>query len=314
MRFPFKIPANKKFDVIGFGTNAVDYLIQAAEFPAFNSKIELTDYYQAAGGEIATTLTGLARLGLKTGYAGHFGGDREGDFGLQSLRGENVNTDFAERVADAKTQIAFIIIDGRNGERTVLWQRDKKLSYTKKDAPIAAARLGKVLHFTPHDAEACLAMAEAAKAAGAIISIDADNLFTGIKNLLPLVDLLICSAELPEKLTGIKNLKKSLREINRRYGCAVVGVTLGKHGSLLLCENKFIETESFAVPGGCRDTTGAGDAFRAGLLYGLLTGAEIETSAQMANAVAALKCRAVGAQTALPNQTELLDLLKRHSI
>ena len=87
-------------------------------------------------------------------------------------------------------------------------------------------------------------------------------------------------------------------------------MTLGERGSFLLCENEFVETAGFKVPNGCRDTTGAGDAFRVGLLYGLLTGESIETAAEMANAVAALKCRALGARTALPTVAELTELLE----
>ena len=66
MQFPFSLSQNKEFDVIGFGTNAVDYLIQVPEYPAFNSKIELTDHTQAAGGEVATAMAGLL-YGLVTG-------------------------------------------------------------------------------------------------------------------------------------------------------------------------------------------------------------------------------------------------------
>src|SRR5690606_21467617 len=95
-----------------------------------------------------------------------------------------------------------------------------------------------------------------------------------------------------------------------RFGCRVAGVTLGSYGSLLLCEDTFIESKGYEVPGGCRDTTGAGDSFRVGLLYGLLRGAPIEEGAKFANAVAALKCRAVGARTALPTENELHEFLR----
>ena len=86
-------------------------------------------------------------------------------------------------------------------------------------------------------------------------------------------------------------------------------MTLGEEGSLLLCNDTLIETPGFAVPGGCKDTTGAGDAFRVGLLYGAITGRSVEESAKMANAVAALKCRSVGARTALPSLNELTELV-----
>lgn len=310
MRFPFKIPENKKFDAAGFGTNAVDYLIQVPHYPAFNSKIRLSNYALMAGGEIATTMAGLSRLGLQTCYAGRFGDDREGDFGIESLRVENVNIEYAERIGGAKTQVGFIIIDERSGERTVIWERDSKLAYNEQDAPVEIAKQCRVFHATPHDAPACRLLAQEAKKAGAVVSIDIDNIFDGIENLLPLVDIFVSSEAFPEKLTGIANPQNSLRVIKSHYGCAVAGMTLGERGSLFLCEDKFIETMGYAVPGGCKDTTGAGDAFRVGLLYGLLTGETIEMSAKMANAVAALKCRELGARTALPNRNELFDLLQ----
>jgi sugar/nucleoside kinase (ribokinase family) len=143
MKFPFALPKNKQFDVVGFGTNAVDFLIQVPTFPAYSSKIELSDYTRAAGGEVATTMVGLQRLGLKTAYVGRFGDDREGDFGLQTLRDAAVDISFAEQIAGAKTQIAFIVIDERTGERTVIWQRDKLLAYDETAAPLDAAALGK---------------------------------------------------------------------------------------------------------------------------------------------------------------------------
>ncbi|MDQ3040855.1 MAG: carbohydrate kinase family protein [Acidobacteriota bacterium] len=310
MKFPFDLPKNKLFDVVGFGTNAVDFLIRVPAYPPYTSKIELSDYVQAAGGEIATTMVGLRRLGLKTAYVGRFGDDREGDFGLRTLRDEAVDIRFAEQIAGAKTQIAFIVIDERNGERTVIWHRDKLLAYEEKDAPIDTSALGKVLHFTPHDVQACVKMAQKARAENTVVSIDADNVFDGINELLPQVDILISSIDFPEKLVGIKDQKKSLNEIKARFGCRIVGMTLGEKGSLILCENNFIETAGYAVPNGCQDTTGAGDAFRVGLLYGLIKGESIETSAQMANAVAALKCRSLGARTALPNKSELNEMIQ----
>ncbi len=309
MQFPLKLPENKEFDVVGFGTNAVDFLIVVPEYPEFNSKIALTDYIQAAGGEVATTVVGLSRLGAKTCYIGRFGTDSAGEFGLQTLIDEGVNVEFAEKIEGARTQIAFIVIDERSGERTVIWHRDKQLSYAEKDAPTGCAALGKILHFTPHDTRACLQMAREAKQNGTIISIDIDNIFDGVEALLPLVDVFISSAEFPEKLVGIADKKESLREIKRRFGCAIVGMTLGEMGSLMLCEEQFIETKGFKVPHGCKDTTGAGDAFRVGFLHGLLKNESVETSAKMANAVAALKCRELGARTALPNVAELMKFI-----
>lgn len=309
MQFPFQLQANREFDVVGFGTNAVDFLIQVPEYPAFSSKVELTEYIQAPGGEVATTMAGLSRLGLKTAYVGRFGDDGAGEFGLQSLKDERVDCRYSEIVPGAKTQIAFIVIDIRNGERTVIWQRDSKLAYTDAEAPLESVKSAKVLHFTPHDVRACIRMARTAREHGVVVSSDIDNVFEGINELLPLTDILITSAEFPARLLGITDKRSVLRELKARFGSSIVGVTLGEQGSLLLYEDSFIETSGFAVPGGCRDTTGAGDSYRVGLLYGLLKGESVEESARMANAVAALKCRAIGARTALPRPVDLEDLL-----
>ena len=310
MQFPLKVAENKEFDVVGFGTNAVDYLIVVPEYPGFNSKIELEKYTHLAGGEIASTMVGLRRLGLKTMYIGSFGKDQAGDFGLQTLIDEDINIDFARQIEGAQTQIAFIIIDKSSGERTVIWKRDQKLAFAADDAPLEILQKTKIFHATPHDTLACAKMAREAKKNGAIISIDIDNIFDGLLEMIPLIDIFISSAEFPEKLLGIKDKKESLREIKSRFGCPVIGMTLGEKGSLILCENEFVETKGYVVPNGCQDTTGAGDAFRVGFLYGLLKGETVETATKMANAVAALKCRAIGARTALPNVSELVDLIK----
>jgi sugar/nucleoside kinase (ribokinase family) len=88
-------------------------------------------------------------------------------------------------------------------------------------------------------------------------------------------------------------------------------MTIGAAGAVVYHEGSFIESPGFEAPGGCKDTTGAGDAFHAGFLYGFLSGEDIETSLKFGNAVAAIKCSALGARTALPAKSELDEFLQR---
>ncbi len=129
MRFPFQISAAKEFDVTGFGENSLDYLIAAPHYPGFNTKLRFTEHTQAAGGHIASALVGLQRLSLRTAYAGCFGADAAGRFGIESLASEKVDTRFVEIIDGARSQTAFIIIDEGNGEHTVLCNRDERLIY-----------------------------------------------------------------------------------------------------------------------------------------------------------------------------------------
>jgi sugar/nucleoside kinase (ribokinase family) len=314
MHFPLTLPADKPFDAVGFGLNAVDHLIVVPEYPAFDTKMRLLDHKQSAGGQTATAMVALRRLGLKTAYAGRFGSDPEGLFGLQTLKDDDVNVDFAEVIEGAANQIAFITVDVRSGERTIVWDRDDRLAYKREEAPADFGALGKILHLDAHDPPACVRVAQAARQTGTIVSADIDNVYEGLPELLPLIDILIGSKEFPRRVTGIADERAALLELKARYGCAVVGMTMGVAGAMVYCNDTFIESPALEAPGGCRDTTGAGDAFHGGFLYGLLTGADIETSLKLGNAVAAMKCSALGARTALPTKSALDQFLIRGNL
>lgn len=309
MLFPFRIPDDKEFDAAGFGVNAVDHLLVTPDFPDAGSNSRLLEHRKGAGGQTASAIAALQRLGMRTNYAGRFGSDPEGQFGLQSLRDEGVDVEFSEVIEGTRTQVGYIIIEAKRGERTVIWDRDARLSYTAEDAPVRFAGLARVIHLDSHDPHACVEMAHAARAAGTIVSADIDNVYEGVHELLPLIDVLISSKEFPRMLTGIEDAHTALAEIKARYGCALVGLTKGGRGASILCEGEFLETPAFQVPGGCVDTTGAGDAFHGGFLYGMLRGETVESSLRTGCAVAALSCRALGARTGLPTRVELTNFL-----
>src|SRR5215213_6513237 len=311
MHFPLTLPADRPFDAVGFGLHAVDHLIVVPEYPAFDTKMRLLDHKQSAGGQTASAMVALRRLGLKTAYAGRFGSDPEGLFGLATLKDEDVNLDFAEIVEGAKNEVAFITIDVRSGERTIVWDRDDRLAYTHEDAPAEFGGLGKVLHLDGHDPPACARVAQAAREVGTIVSADIDNVYEGLPELLPLIDIMIGSKEFPRRVTGIRDEREALVELKNRFGCALVGMTIGAKGAVVYHEGRFIESRGFEAPGGCRDTTGAGDAFHAGFLYGFLTGEDLETSMKLGNAIAAMKCSALGARTALPTRSALNQFLQK---
>lgn len=295
---------------MGFGLNAVDHLVVVPAYPEFDTKIRLVEHVRAAGGQTASALTGLQRLGRSTAYAGRFGSDDAGRFGLEALRAEGVDVGCAEVVEGAHNQIAFILIDARTGERTVIWDRDERLAYREDETPRGFAARGRVLHMDAHDPRACARLAREARAAGTIVSLDIDNIYDGLAELLPHVDVLISSKEFPRRLTGLTEERAALVAAKSLVRAdAVVGMTLGERGAIVYHEGVFIESDAFAVPGGCRDTTGAGDAFHAGFLHALLDGEDIESCLHMGCAVAALKCRALGARTALPVAQELANFL-----
>ena len=311
MRLPFELPDGREFDAVGFGVNAVDHLLVVPEYPAFDTKTRLLEHERSAGGQTASAMVALRRLGRRTAYAGRFGSDDAGRFGLETLRAECVDISRAEVIEGARNQIAYIIIEARTGERTILWDRDGRLAYRAEEAPEGFAARGRVLHLDAHDPPACARLAREARAAGTIVSADIDNIYEGLPELLPHIDVLISSSNFPRRLTGIADERDALVEVKSLLRTdALVGMTLGARGAVLYQEGRFVESPALEVPGACRDTTGAGDALHAGFIHGLLDGRDLEECLRLGCAVAALKCRRLGARAGLPTLKELDDFLR----
>lgn len=308
MEFGIDLLRAKPFDAVAFGLNAVDHLIVVPRYPEFNSKTRLVSHMSATGGESATAMVALARLGLATRYIGTVGTDSYGRLQIESLQREGVDCSMIMPVDGAQTQTAFIVIDERSGERTIVWDRDKQLTIAPEQVDPGAVTSGSVLLINGPDIEAMIAAAGYAREAGIPVIIDIETVLPGTDRLLPLIDFVISSSSFPKELTGETDLRSGLKAIAATSRARLVAATLGADGVLALCRGNYLHAPGFRVD--CKDTTGAGDAFRGGFIYGLLKGLSIEDTLRFANAVAALKCRKLGAQTALPRLEEVNQLLR----
>jgi len=307
MQFGIEIPSGKAFDAVALGLNAVDHLIVAPHFPEFDTKIPFISHTLAPGGQCATAMVTLARLGMRTRYIGKVGSDDAGRLQVKSLQSEGVECSGVSVVEGAETQTAFIIIDQVSGERTILWNRDERLILNADEVGREAVTSGRVLHLDGHDVVASIAAATFAREAGVPTVLDIDNASTGVEGLLPLIDFIVCSSSFTERVTGETDLRTGLKRLAQGSGSRFVAATTGRDGALAYFRGQYIGSPAFAVD--CRDTTGAGDAFHGGFIYGLLSGFSVEETLRFANAVAALNCRGVGARTALPTLDEVNALL-----
>ena len=147
---------------------------------------------------------------------------------VRCLRAEGVDCSSAEIIEGARNQIAFILIEARTGERTIIWDRDERLAYSVGEAPRDFARRGRVLHMDAHDPPACASVAREARAAGTVVSADVDNIYPGLDELLPLIDVLVSSREFPRRLTGIADERAALVEVKARDSQRVVRVFMGE--------------------------------------------------------------------------------------
>ena len=307
MEFGIDIPAGKPFDAVALGLNAVDHLIVVPYYPPFNSKTAFLSHTLAPGGQSATAMVTLARLGMRARYIGKVGADDMGRFQINSIAAEGVESSGIIVVEGAESQSAFIIIDSASGERTILWHRDERLIIGEGEVDRAMVTAGRVLHLDGHDVAASIAAARYAREANIPTVLDIDQAYPGVEELLPLIDFMISSSSFPERITGERDLSSALKKLSEQTGSLFVAATMGGEGVLAYFRGQYIHSPAFKIQ--CHDTTGAGDAFHGGFIYGLLAGFSVERTLKFANAVAALKCRAVGARTSLPTLDEVNSFL-----
>lgn len=234
MRIPFAVPARgeRRFDVVGLGLNSIDLIAVVAEYPEQNSKQPLQRFARLPGGETATAMAVCARLGWDASYIGSFGDDEFGRASAQSLVAAGVSIDAARVVRGATSQFAVILVDARSGDRTVLWDRDPKLTLNPDEVLREPATAGRLLVVDSVQTAAATRAATHARAAGIPTILDIDKVRPGTQDLLRQIDVIIGAETLPGELTGYDEPGRALAAMASEYGAAVVCVTLGSEGSL----------------------------------------------------------------------------------
>jgi sugar/nucleoside kinase (ribokinase family) len=294
---PYLIPQT---DVVGLGLNAMDTICVLPRFPEPNAKIHMDEVRTEPGGQVATALATCTRLGLKARYIGSVGTDDFGKAQIASLRAEGLDLHVRE-VEGAASQIAIILLEQGVGERTILWRRDPRLQYPAGELRREMITGGRVLHLDGCDSEAAIQAARWARQAGMPVVIDIDEIYDeSTHELLKLTDYLIAGSDFAQ----------DPHELADRYGCPVAGITLGAGGAVFWNRNRLLKSAAFRVP--VADTTGAGDVFHGGFIYGLLQGWAIEDVIRFAHAVAAMKCMHIGARRGIPNLAQVQEFLKTH--
>ena len=307
MNLPFKLASHKPFDVVGLGLNAVDFLCVVPHFPAYDSKLKMLQFRQTGGGQAATAMVACQRLGLKTRYVGKTGGGDFGDYSRKSLVEGGVDTEGVAVVPDTRNQCAFILIDEGTGERTIIWDRDSRLSMHPGEVPREIICSAKVLLIDGHDAAAAVQAARFARGEGMCVIMDAERISEETAELVSLSHVVIGEKHFPERFTGCSNLKEGLTHIAGR-GPQVAGVTLGREGALVFYDGQLYHSPAYEVS--CRDTTGAGDVFHAAFIRALFEDWDLTRCLDFSNAVAALKCRDLGGRAGLPSFSEAIAFME----
>lgn len=273
---------------------------------------------QCPGGAPANVAVGIARLGGQSAFIGRVGDDPFGRFMAKTLADEKV--DVKSMRLDPAHRTSTVVVDlDEHGERSFTFMVRPSADLFLESADLPTFSAGEWLHVCsialsaePSRSATFEAMA-AIREAGGYVSFDPNirpdlwpdenELRRCLEQALQSADVVKLSVEELAFLTGNVEVNVGLDTLMARCPARLVLVTQGKEG--VIAWHQGTVKHYPATPVECVDTTGAGDAFVAGLLYGLAAGQDLTPVIALAQRCGALATTAKGAMTALPWQHDL---------
>ena len=290
------------FDVVGIGQCCLDYIGVVDSYPPVNEKIELDTFKIEGGGPTATAMVTLSRLNVPTGFIGKISDDHFGSAIKLGLEEEGVDVSGMVEDYGKISQFAFICVEKETGHRNVFFTRGSvsplKFDEINKDY-INNCR---ILHLDGLMINASIKAAKYARSIGKKVSLDAGTLRgsgdSGMIELCRHTDYLVTSEKFASSYTDQStDFERALRKL-KKLGPEIVCITLGKKGSIAIKDDYIIRHPAFKLK--AVDTTGAGDVYHGGFLYGILKGYDIKKTLAFASFISAMKCRELGGRSGIP--------------
>ncbi len=310
-------------EVVGLGALNIDHIYKVERILSDGEAV-VNRTISSPGGSAANTIYGLAKLGAATGFTGVVGDDTEGKIMLRDFQQVGVETTHIRVKPKARTgsvlclsdkldRRSLYVIPGANNQLTI---DDLDLTYINQAKMLHLSSFAgdKQFKLLPELVDRLDLQVKLSFAPGALYAAK------GLKALTPVLartHLLFINRDEIRQLTGQDSIPGA--ETCLRQGCHIVVVTLGKGMTLELgngtrvnavCYIKDAENEYAVEPGSQNiprqvDTTGAGDAFATGFLYGMLNGKELTECGRLGNTVACFSVARLGTRQGFPTLTEL---------
>lgn len=301
-----------KFDVIGFGALNVDTLMKVSRIAGVEEESFVEDYTEACGGSAANTIVGLARLGCKVGFIGKIADDHEGKLQLDSFTQEGVDIDGIIHSPKGKSGVCLGFVDKKGaralyinpGVNDLVEPRELQWSYVSQT---------QFLHLTSFVGEKSFRTQKKLLSSlpeNVKISFDPGSLYAqkGLSAIEPFIQnsfVMMPNVLELELITGESNIPKGASMLID-MGVQIVAVKLGAKGCYVTNGEEKSMIEPFKVS--AIDTTGAGDAFNAGFLYGLIQNKSLFECGRIGNFVASRSVMKMGAREGLPYAKDLDQL------
>ena len=305
----------KKWDAYIYGDVNIDLVVPGVEhFPAPGQEDEVDTIETFVGGGAALFTLGLGKLGLHPVFQGEVGDDCYGDLIAREFAAKNVDCSLLQKSSTGKTGISISFTNEK--DRSFLTYRGTNAGISIRRVDLDKVREAGHIHVTGYEGTSnhqdyLELLRQVKEETDATVSFDvgwdaSGEWYQGIYDLFPYIDVLFMNETEAEHYSRKANAREAAVDFARSCGMAVI--KLGKKGSLAVKDGVTYEVPAFTVK--AVDTTGAGDSFNAGFIYGYLRQMDIRACLECGNGCGALNVTALGGNTGFPDEETLHTFIK----
>jgi len=298
-------------DVVTLGHMLTDIRLLVDRFATPDSESEVLEISYGVGGSAVNTAVGAVSLGKSAAVIAKVGMDGFGRMNLEEVMRKGVDVNGVKIEIAGETGFTIIIVNHSTGEIVMYGYKGVSEELTPRELKREVISEAKWLHIASLRLDTSIAGAQIAKAHGVKVSWDPGRRLAlshdeRVWEMLRYVDVVLVNLLEAREITGVEDYRRAAEKL-REGGAKAAVVKLGSGGSYVVSDEGEERVPAFKVK--ATDTTGAGDAYAAGLITRMLEGAGIFEAARFASAVAALKVQKLGAQT-IPSRGEVEEFLK----
>lgn len=298
------------------GSYATGLTMKVERLPCTGETLLGSGYRVDYGGKGSNQAVGCARLGAQVSFVARIGKDAFGEMALRLYCDEGIDVAHVKQTAEAPTGVGFIIVETASGHNCITIDPGANELLTAADVSQCEAAFDATAVVLTQ-LEIPVAAAEAAllcgRAHGAVTILNPAPVRPLPHSVLQLIDVLTPNETEARVLAGrnpdaVIEPAELARELIGR-GVKQVVMTLGEKGALIVTASS--STHVPAVAMSAVDTTGAGDAFNAGLATALARGASLEAAVQFAVVTGGLAVTKEGVIPSLPRHDEVMGLYRQ---
>lgn len=306
----------KEFDAVVIGDANIDLVVVGCnQIPQPGQEIFVDNVMMHVGGGAALFTIALAKLGLDVAFDGVLGDDGYGHYIRDRFAEYGIDTRMIRTSETSRTGITIAINPER--DRSFISYVGSNAEMHVEELDLTQIALGKHVHVTGYRGRRnhieFVEMAKRLKEAGVTLSCDVGwddtgEWYSGIFELMHYVDVFLMNETEALHYTGLEHIDESLSYMSGF--CRNIVVKLGPQGAAAMKDGLRTSSPGFSVE--VIDTTGAGDSFNAGYMYGFLTGLDVETCLLYGNVCGALSVGAYGGSTGTPDREGLEAFIKQN--